>query len=181
MKELIEIQYNLKAPKSQYNNFGKYPYRSCEDILEAVKPLLHDFECILTLSDKVIIVGERHYIESTATITNKNGLQVSVTASAQEPSEKKGMDSAQITGTSSSYARKYALNGLFCIDDTKDADSTNKHNAVDYAQKLRDCKSMAELKTTWDSIPVKTPYQAVKDEMKLKLSKSNKNGTTKNS
>lgn len=181
MKELIEIQKNLKAPKGQYNNFGKYKYRSCEDILEALKPLLSENKCYIVLTDDVVQVGDRYYIKATATITNSEGKSVSNTGWAREDFDKKGMDGSQITGTASSYARKYALNGLFAIDDTQDADLLNKHNAVDYAQKLRDCKSMAELKTTWDSIPVRAPYQAIKDEMKLKLSTSNKNGTTKNS
>lgn len=171
MKELIAIQSKLKAPKNQFNAFGKYKYRSCEDILEAVKPLLAENGCYLTLSDKVVMIGERYYIEATATITNKDGKQVSSTSSAQEPADKKGMDAAQVTGTSSSYARKYALNGLFCIDDTKDPDVTNNHSAVDYKKQLTDCKSVEELKRVWNSIPVKAPYQKIKDEMKAKLAK----------
>lgn len=121
MKELIEIQKKLKAPKGQYNSFGKYKYRSAEDILEAVKPLCHENNCTLTLSDTLENIGDRYYIKATVAITNGTET-VSVSAYAREDETKKGMDGSQITGTASSYARKYALNGLFCIDDTKDAD-----------------------------------------------------------
>jgi hypothetical protein len=127
MKELLEIQSNLKAPKGQFNSFGKYRYRSAEDILEAVKPLLYKYDCMLFLSDEIVAVGNRIYVKATATITNAEGVQVQNTAFAREEEEKKGMDGSQITGTASSYARKYALNGLFLIDDTKDAD-TNEHH-----------------------------------------------------
>ena len=123
MKELCEIQKKLKAPKGQFNKFGNYKYRSCEDILEAVKPLLYEHGCSLKLSDDLVYVGDRYYIKATATITTKDGAAETVTAYAREEETKKGMDGSQITGTASSYARKYALNGLFCIDDTKDADT----------------------------------------------------------
>lgn len=123
MKELIAIQSELKAPKGQYNSFGKYSYRSAEDILEAVKPLCHKNNCVLTLSDEMVSVGERYYIKATVTLRSENGEETKVTAYAREEETKKGMDASQITGTASSYARKYALNGLFCIDDTKDADT----------------------------------------------------------
>ena len=133
MKELIMIQQWLKAPKGQYNSFGKYHYRSCEDILEAVKKLLGDQSCILDISDELVLIGDRYYVKATATITNSEGKSVSTTAFAREPIDKKGVDESQITGMASSYARKYALNGLFCIDDTKDADtmdnSSNGHSA----------------------------------------------------
>lgn len=122
MKKLIAIQHELKAPKSNFNNFGKYKYRNCEDILEAVKPLLAKEECTLTITDDVVLIGDRFYIKATATITDGTET-VSVTAFARESAEKKGMDDSQVTGTASSYARKYALNGLFLIDDTKDADT----------------------------------------------------------
>lgn len=125
MKQLQQIQQQLKAPKGQYNTFGKYKYRSCEDILESVKPILAAADCTLTLSDEIICLGERFYIKATATLTNSSGEAVSTTAFAREEETKKGMDASQITGTASSYARKYALNGLFCIDDTKDADALN--------------------------------------------------------
>ena len=121
MKKLIEIQRDLKAPKNQYNSFGKYKYRSCEDILEAVKPLLG--ESILTIQDEIVLVGDRYYIKSTVTLKEKEE-SISVSAYARESEDKKGMDSSQVTGATSSYARKYALNGLFLIDDTKDSDRT---------------------------------------------------------
>lgn len=117
------IQQGLKAPKGQYNSFGKYKYRSCEDILEAVKPLLAEQACVLLLSDDIDFVEGRHYVRATATIINSEGKTLSVSASAREQDSKAGMDASQITGSASSYARKYALNGLFCIDDTKDADT----------------------------------------------------------
>jgi hypothetical protein len=123
--KLAEIQKNLNAPKNQYNKFGKYHYRSCEDILEGLKSVLGD--CVLTISDKIIDVGNRIYVEATATIT-LGSESVSVTAYAREEENKKGMDSAQLTGSTSSYARKYALNGLFLIDDNKDADTNEVKN-----------------------------------------------------
>ena len=128
MRELLEIQQGLKAPKGQRNSFGNYNYRSCEDIMEAVKPLLKAANCVLIIRDEVVQVGERIYIKATALLTNADKEQEFATAFAREPVMKKGMDEAQITGATSSYARKYALNGLFCIDDTKDADATNKHD-----------------------------------------------------
>ena len=121
---LSEIQAKLKAPKSQNNDFGKYKYRSCEDILEAVKPLLNG--AVLLLSDSIELIGDRYYVKATATIS-KGADSHSVTAYARETLDKKGMDASQITGSASSYARKYALNGLFAIDDTKDSDATNDH------------------------------------------------------
>lgn len=127
MKELIKIQSELKAPKGQYNSFGKYKYRSAEDILEAVKPLLAKNNCHLTLTDEVVMVGERYYVKATAILTNGEDV-INTTAYAREDLDKKGMDGSQITGTASSYARKYALNGLFCIDDTKDADTDEYKN-----------------------------------------------------
>lgn len=122
MKELIEIQRKLKAPKGQRNTFGNYNYRSAEDILEAVKPLCAEHGCQLTLSDAIELVGDRYYVKAIAQIRTADET-VEVTAYARESASKKGMDESQITGTASSYARKYALNGLFCIDDTKDADT----------------------------------------------------------
>lgn len=127
MKSLIAIQSELKAPKGQYNSFGKYHYRSCEDILEAVKPLLHKHNATLSITDEVVLIGDRFYVKATATFVSADGYTQSVSAYAREELDKKGMDGSQITGASSSYARKYALNGLFLIDDTKDSDSTNDH------------------------------------------------------
>jgi hypothetical protein len=123
--KLAMIQQKLKAPKSQVNTFATYKYRSCEDILEAVKPLLNDL--VLTISDDIVEVGGRVYVKATASLSSGSG-SVSTTAFARESETKKGMDDSQITGSASSYARKYALNGLFCIDDTKDADATNQHD-----------------------------------------------------
>ena len=121
---IISIQNELKAPKGQFNSFGRYKYRSCEDILEAVKPLLHKYSCSLNISDEIVMVGDRFYIKATATLRKDTGEVVSSSvAYAREDEAKKGMDGAQVTGAASSYARKYALNGLFCIDDTKDADT----------------------------------------------------------
>jgi hypothetical protein len=126
MKKLTAIQNELKAPKNQYNSFGKYKYRSCEDILEAVKPLLKKHDCTLTITDGVLEVGSLVFIDATATISNGEE-SISVRAQAGIDPNRKGMDIAQSFGSSSSYARKYALNGLFLIDDTKDADATNDH------------------------------------------------------
>ena len=122
---LREIQSKLKAPKGQMNNFGHYRYRSAEDILESVKPLLAENSCSLTISDDIIMVGNRIYVKATATLVNEDGKSVHTTAFARESENKSGMDMAQVTGAASSYARKYALNGLFCIDDTKDPDALN--------------------------------------------------------
>ena len=126
-EKLITVQKNLVAPKSNYNNFGKYKYRSAEDILEAVKPLNAENGLLLTISDEPLLIGDWHYIKATASITDGNE-SVTVTAYARESVEKKGMDHSQITGTASSYARKYALNGLYLIDDTKDADTDEYRN-----------------------------------------------------
>jgi hypothetical protein len=124
--KLVAIQSDLKAPKNQTNAFGKYKYRSCEDILEAAKPLLKEHGLVLTLSDDIVEVGGRVYVRASASVTDGEN-HVQTTAFARESLDKKGMDDAQITGSASSYARKYALNGLFCIDDTKDSDATNDH------------------------------------------------------
>ena len=124
IEKLSRIQAALKAPKNQRNDFGKYNYRSCEDILEAVKPLLAKEGLVLTITDSVEMIGNRYYVKATATVTDGEK-SISTTAFARESDDKKGMDAAQITGASSSYSRKYALNGLFCIDDTKDADALN--------------------------------------------------------
>lgn len=124
---LQEIQSELKAPKGQRNNFGNYNYRSAEDILEAVKPILVKHKCALVVNDEMVEVGGRIYVKSTAMLAFENQPFASATAFAREADNKKGMDDAQITGSASSYARKYALNGLFAIDDTKDADFNNKH------------------------------------------------------
>ena len=124
IEKLIKIQQNLKAPKGQYNDFGKYSYRSCEDIFEAVKPLLEEENLTLRLNDELVQVGDRYYIKATAILTDGTET-IENTSYAGEEETKKGMDGSQITGASSSYARKYALNGLFLIDDVKDSDTTN--------------------------------------------------------
>lgn len=126
LQHLAQIQSELKAPKGQRNTFGMYNYRSCEDILEAVKPLLTERGLVLLITDDIVQIGERYYVRATATIYDADGSYISNSALAREEAVKKGMDASQITGATSSYARKYALNGLFAIDDTKDADATNK-------------------------------------------------------
>lgn len=123
MKELIEIQSQLKVPKDKRNDFGGFNYRSAEQILSILSPMLKAHNCLLTLTDDLVFVGDRYYIKATATIRNESGECVSATAFAREAASKKGSDEAQITGLASSYARKYALGGLFCIDDGKDPDS----------------------------------------------------------
>ncbi|HCD9823968.1 TPA: ERF family protein [Clostridioides difficile] len=126
--KLVNIQSTLKAPKSQFNSFGKYNYRSCEDILEGLKPILKEEKALVILNDKVVQIGTRFYVEATATLIDaETGETVSTKALAREDETKKSMDLAQVTGSVSSYARKYALNGLFCIDDTKDSDAINTH------------------------------------------------------
>ena len=131
-EKIFNIQQNLCAPKSQFNNFGKYSYRSCEDILEALKPLLNENKLIVTLSDEIKEIGGRIYVQATAqAIDAETGEIVETKASAREEESKKGMDSSQVTGASSSYARKYALNGLFAIDDNKDSDTTNKGSSAE--------------------------------------------------
>ena len=140
MKELIAIQSELKAPKSQFNKFGGYKYRKAEDILEAVKPLLAKQKCTLIITDDVVLIDNRIYVKATATIKNEKGECETTNGWAREEETKKGMDGSQITGASSSYARKYALNGLFAIDDNADSDTTNdgqqqtQHQAQTHAQ-----------------------------------------------
>ena len=129
-EQLANVQHELKCNKSLYNSFGKYSYRSTELIMEAVKPLLFSNDLCLTITDSIELIGDRFYIKATATIYNKEGEQISTTAYAREEEGKKGMDASQVTGSTSSYARKYALNGLLAIDDTKDADATNTHGVT---------------------------------------------------
>ena len=132
MEKLINIQNKLNAPKNQHNNFGGYSYRSAEDILEALKPLLKEEKCSLVIKDDIVFIGDqddsRFYVKATATLYNDDSTEIANSvAYAREPLDKKGMDASQITGATSSYARKYALNGLFCIDDNKDADTDEYH------------------------------------------------------
>lgn len=136
IQKILSVQCELKAPKGQFNKFGNYAFRSCEDILEAVKPLLKAQGLLLFLTDEIIMVGDRYYVKATATVTDGNE-SLSNNGNAREEENKKGADQSQITGASSSYARKYALNGLFCIDDNKDSDATNngekKEQTLEYA------------------------------------------------
>ena len=129
MLELIKIQWELDVPKWQYNNFWKYKFRSTEDILWAIKPLLTKYECFLTLSDEIMLIGDRYYVQATATLS-KGDISISTKALAREANEQKWMNDSQLTWSTSSYARKYALSGLFAIDDEKDSDSTNTHDNV---------------------------------------------------
>lgn len=174
MIQLQKIQKELKAPKDQYNDFGKYRYRSAESILEAVKPLLYNYDVTLTLSDDIVEAGGNVYVKATATITNKDKETVSVTAFAREADTKKGMDASQITGTASSYARKYALNGLFLIDDTKDADTNAYHQQTteapaeheQFVDKIISTKNAKDIKTllqqTNSNVPAFLEYYNVK-------------------
>ncbi|MDO4503842.1 MAG: ERF family protein [Clostridia bacterium] len=135
-QKLLQIQTELKAPKSQYNNFGKYSYRSCEDILEALKPILARANATVVISDEIVNIANRFYIKATAKIIDtETGEQIEAAAFAREEESKKGMDGSQVTGSSSSYARKYALNGLFAIDDTKNSDYSNNQNEPKEAPK----------------------------------------------
>lgn len=172
MKELAIIQSKLKAPKGQFNQFGKYKYRSCEDILEAVKPLLSETECTLTIADSIVPVGNRIYVQATATLKNAAGETEVTTAFAREEDMKKGMDGSQVTGAASSYARKYALNGLFAIDDNKDSDSTNTHGKDEHNSKapiasetdlnkamseLECCNTQSDVRKLWSEWSAKAP------------------------
>ena len=152
VEKLSAIQVELKAPKGQYNSFGKYNYRSCEDILEGVKPLLDKYRVALTLNDEIVLIGDRFYVKATATLYDGEQ-SLSATAYARESEDKKGMDSAQLTGATSSYARKYALNGLFSIDDTKDADATNDHAKAPSTVSEKQIKRLI-------AIAIKTGYNA---------------------
>jgi hypothetical protein len=169
--KLQQIQSELVAPKNLFNKFGGYSYRSAESILEAVKPLLEKHKAILTISDEMVDVGGRVYVKATASFMT-DGETIQTTAFAREPDDRKGMDASQITGASSSYARKYALNGLFCIDDTKDADALNDHGksapaADDLLDKIIESFTM---QTTIEALDAKlakaknTPY---KDDQRM--------------
>lgn len=145
-EKLMQVQSELKAPKNQYNSFGKYNYRSCEDILEGVKPLLKKVKATLTISDDITQVADRIYVKATATFTDvENGETITNSAFAREASDKKGMDESQVTGATSSYARKYCLNGLLCIDDTKDSDTDEIKNERN-ARAEKEEKSKAKVK-----------------------------------
>ena len=161
--KLVKIQAELKAPKNQMNAFGKYKYRSAEDIIEAVKPILFKNNCALLISDEIVQVADRVYVKATAMLIDETNeeIPVQVHGWAREEDVKKGMDAAQITGSASSYARKYALNGLFAIDDTKDADSTNEHK--DEVGEEKRMKLIALLENTiWD--------ESLKSKQAIKIS-----------
>lgn len=163
MKELIEIQNELKAPKGQYNRFGKYSYRSLEDIVEALKPILLKHKCNLFMHDIIEHIGDRYYVKAVVKLINSDGEVIEVSAYAREALSKKGMDESQITGSTSSYARKYALNGLFLIDDTKDADSVDNRTApakkaepindnelILALQQVTEAKTVVALENVWN-------------------------------
>jgi len=174
LKELSQIQAKLNAPKSQYNSFGKYSYRNAEDILAAVKPFEEELNVDLTLSDDIVVVGDRIYVKATATLTNDKGETRQTTAFAREPQAKKGMDDSQVTGASSSYARKYALNGLFAIDDTKDADSMDNRQH----EKVATTKPKDPLNSTFGAISKQYQQQnsVTEQEMYARINEvSNKN------
>lgn len=158
MKALQQIQSELKAPKGQLNKFGGYKYRSCEDILEALKPLLAKHNAVVLLSDDIVLVGSRFYVKATATFKTAEE-SISVTAFAREAETKKGMDESQITGSASSYARKYALNGLFGIDDTKDADTmdnrSNGNSSGSFSKQINSATTMEELDKIINDIKAK--------------------------
>lgn len=155
-RKLAIIQQELIAPKNQYNNFGKYNYRSCEDILEGLKPCLKKVGAAVTVSDEIVLIGERYYIKATATLRDEETTDViSNTAYARESEDKKGMDASQVTGATSSYARKYALNGLFCIDDVKDADSRDNRQKEAEEQKEAEKKQKEIEKQLISEVKVK--------------------------
>lgn len=160
-EKLLKVQTELKAPKGQYNSFGKYKYRSCEDILEAVKPVLEKNKLSLQLSDELEFVGERYYIKATATLLDiEDNSTLSNTAYAREEEVKKGMDGSQITGTASSYARKYSLNGLFLIDDTKDAD-TDEYTITTKQEQMITEEQIKKIKKLVDDIDAMLNYYKI--------------------
>jgi hypothetical protein len=159
--KLTRIQTELKAPKNQLNSFGKYKYRSAEDIVESAKPILNKYDAALLISDEVVQIGDRIYVKATATLILDENNIVSVHGWAREEEVKKGMDAAQITGSASSYARKYALNGLFAIDDTKDSDATNEHKDEIGEEKRMELISLLE-NTDYDD--------KTKDKLAIKIS-----------
>jgi hypothetical protein len=173
ISKIVAIQGELKAPKNQYNSFGKYKYRSCEDILEALKPLLVKEGLLLTITDDIVMVGDRVYVKATVSVTDGEHTATNC-AFAREEDTKKGMDGSQVTGASSSYARKYALNGMFCIDDTKDADATNTHGKGN-AEKPTDDNPLLDMalsdvrnaKTKKELLAVYESYQALQTNAKF--------------
>jgi hypothetical protein len=170
MNKLTQIQSELKAPKNQYNSFGKYKYRNCEDILEAVKPLLAKYDCKLIITDEVINIGARFYIKATAKFKSEDGV-VEVSAMAREEESKKGMDGSQVSGAASSYARKYCLNGLFLIDDTKDADSEapiKQRTEAEILAKISFAKDKADLTAIWQTLSDAEKSNVITESFKSK-------------
>ena len=175
--KLIKVQNELKAPKNQYNSFGKYAYRNCEDICEAVKPILLEHNLAMFIGDSVELIGDRYYIKATVTVVDtETGETLTNSALAREEENKKGMDSSQVTGSTSSYARKYALNGMFLIDDTKDSDFTNTHGKENNEEKLSRIKgtglSEAQIKRLYAiaakaSVEKSMVLKAIKQEFKV--------------
>jgi len=161
MEKLNKLRSELAVGKSRFNSFGKYKYRSQEDILEAVKPLLLKHKLFMTITDEMVMLGERFYVKAIVTVQEYDGsFSITSTGYAREPENKKGMDEFQITGTASSYARKYALNGMYLIDDTKDADTDEHHNQTSKApynmdgsiKKMEKCKDLKELQAMWKKL-----------------------------
>lgn len=180
-KKLIAIQSALKAPKGQFNSFGKYSYRSCEDILVALKPILKEQECTLVITDCIELIGARYYVAATAVLTSaEDGSYVKNTAYAREDEAKKGMDGSQITGAASSYARKYALNGLFAIDDAKDADTDEfgkQTNGPTKAEQAADGKKANEINKGFDPEKVDPPKTATPEQVRMIAELCFKTGT----
>lgn len=177
MKELREIQQRLKAPKqNEARNKGvtMYKYRSCEQVLQAVKPLLEELKCTLTLWDDMVFAGERYYIKATAVLTNDNGEQEISTGFAREPETLNAMNAAQVTGACSSYARKYALNGLFALDDTKDADDAAAEAMASWRKEFSAASTIDEVKAIWYKyayLQHDPDFAAMKEQRKAELSK----------
>ena len=177
---LAEIQAKVKAPKGQFNSFGKYHYRSAEDILEAVKQVINPMGFYISISDSIVVQGDRFYVQATATLSNGTETYTS-TAFAREEESKKGMDGSQVTGASSSYARKYALNGLFALDDTKDSDATNTHGKEQQAKpKIDDTilKSSINATSSIENLndyykQVHSAYELTPDQVKLFSTRKN--------
>lgn len=159
IEKIVAIQSELKAPKGQYNSFGKYNYRSCEDILEGVKPLLAKHGLVLTIQDSIDLIGDRFYVKATATITDGKD-EISTSAYARESLDKKGMDASQVTGATSSYARKYALNGLLAIDDTKDADTMDNNK--------KPAQQTQETVYNWNSLKTRAVQGGISEEELVK-------------
>lgn len=185
-EKLGVIQSKLKAPKGQYNSFGKYKYRSCEDILEAVKPLLAETKTVLCITDQMEVVGDRVYVRAETHLKDAedSSSEIVTVAYAREEESKKGMDSSQVTGAASSYARKYALNGLFCIDDNKDSDSTNAGSSGKASAKKPESKEPVEMITSENVMSIqniidKYPNSNLFEQIKTRFKVDDAKGLTK--